>query len=160
MRKAVLTAADRAKLDAELASWRDARNVSILSIGHTSSVRIAPENRHEFADNYVLSEARAAAVAKYVSESLAIGADSIQSIGKGPDEPIADNATFEGRALNRRVELFLSGQRLQQQTVAGEMVACDTDLGERRAKRVFESLRPMIGNDIIKDVQVLPHPPQ
>ncbi|NLZ10543.1 MAG: OmpA family protein, partial [Alcaligenaceae bacterium] len=35
----------------------------------------------------------------------------LMSEGLGPSNPIGDNATAEGRALNRRVELFLYAVR-------------------------------------------------
>lgn len=54
--------------------------------------------------NARLSQERAAAVvAALVGKGIA--ADRLQAAGNGPDKPIADNATAEGRARNRRVEL-------------------------------------------------------
>lgn len=51
--------------------------------------------------NQVLSEERAAAVAAYL---LSIRGDlKITPSGQGETNPVADNATAEGRALNRRV---------------------------------------------------------
>ncbi len=64
--------------------------------GHTDSTGNA-------ASNQTLSEARAQAiVAKLVETGIA--ADRLTAVGKGQSSPIADNATDEGRAKNRRVE--------------------------------------------------------
>ncbi|GIX29965.1 MAG: OmpA family lipoprotein [Porticoccaceae bacterium] len=54
--------------------------------------------------NQALSERRAAAVARFL-ESQGIAPGRIVTVGYGERYPIADNATPEGRALNRRVEL-------------------------------------------------------
>lgn len=53
--------------------------------------------------NISLSRARAQAVARYLT-ARGIAADQIDAIGFGPDVPIADNGTREGRAANRRIE--------------------------------------------------------
>ena len=53
--------------------------------------------------NIALSRSRAQAVAEYIV-SRGISADQIDAIGFGPDVPIADNGTSEGRAANRRIE--------------------------------------------------------
>lgn len=65
--------------------------------GHTDSTGSA-------AYNYGLSERRARSVANYLA---ARGVDQSRLIvqGKGPDQPIASNASESGRAQNRRVEL-------------------------------------------------------
>ncbi|MEM7082061.1 MAG: OmpA family protein [Pseudomonadota bacterium] len=159
VRIAALSDADKAQIDSELASWRGAKDVSILSIGHTSTVRIAPENRHEFADNYVLGQARAETVAGYVRRSLGLDTSSVQAISRGPDEPVATNATAEGRAKNRRVELIMSGARLSALVEPPRQPDCDALLGKRRADRVWQQLQPLIGDDLINQVDVLPHPP-
>ena len=52
--------------------------------------------------NVVLSEDRAMAVEKYLLKK-GIEKSRISSIGYGPDKPIADNETDEGRTENRRV---------------------------------------------------------
>ena len=54
-----------------------------------------------------LSEARAAAVKNVLVEEYGIAIDRIESVGKGETRPIANNATAEGRAKNRRVEATL-----------------------------------------------------
>lgn len=56
--------------------------------------------------NQTLSQRRAESVKAYfVSEG--VEASRITAIGRGREDPIADNATAEGRAKNRRIELKL-----------------------------------------------------
>jgi len=47
--------------------------------------------------------ARAFAVRAYLNERYEIPRTSMKIVSYGPDRPVADNATPEGRALNRRV---------------------------------------------------------
>jgi outer membrane protein OmpA-like peptidoglycan-associated protein len=57
-------------------------------------------------ENQMLSERRAQAVADRLTEA-GIDASRIRVVGRGEAEPIADNATAEGRASNRRVEIVV-----------------------------------------------------
>ena len=84
------------KLAAILNKYPD---TNILIEGHTDST-----GTREI--NMPLSENRAKAVAAYLARQ------SVQSArftvnGYGPDQPIGDNATVEGRQLNRRVDLAI-----------------------------------------------------
>jgi outer membrane protein OmpA-like peptidoglycan-associated protein len=54
--------------------------------------------------NLTLSGARATAVVKTLVQR-GIGANRLAPHGAGPYAPVASNATDEGRARNRRVEL-------------------------------------------------------
>ncbi|MBD8563124.1 OmpA family protein [Oxalobacteraceae sp. CFBP 8763] len=65
--------------------------------GHTDATGDATHNRK-------LSLSRAESVVKAVT-AMQIAADRLSAAGKGPDQPLADNATEEGKAKNRRVEL-------------------------------------------------------
>jgi outer membrane protein OmpA-like peptidoglycan-associated protein len=56
--------------------------------------------------NMALSLQRAEAVAQLL-ESLGVSGHRITAKGLGPLHPVADNATAEGRQLNRRVELTI-----------------------------------------------------
>jgi outer membrane protein OmpA-like peptidoglycan-associated protein len=42
-----------------------------------------------------------------------VAASAIDVAGFGAARPIADNATAEGRARNRRVEIIISGELIQ-----------------------------------------------
>jgi OmpA-OmpF porin, OOP family len=70
---------------------------SLVVSGHTSSVGSKAFNK-------ALSKRRADAVAKVLVES-GIPAASVETVGMGPDQPIADNKSAEGQARNRRVEI-------------------------------------------------------
>ncbi|MEO6730662.1 MAG: OmpA family protein [Ferruginibacter sp.] len=72
--------------------------LKILISGHTDNVG-KPQ------DNLILSHGRAQSVMNYILASKQIGRDRIQSKGLGATQPIADNTTEQGKALNRRTEL-------------------------------------------------------
>lgn len=64
------------------------------------------DSRGTEAYNQTLSEERAKAVANYLKGKEIVEA-RFETVGFGEKNPIADNASAEGRALNRRVELTL-----------------------------------------------------
>lgn len=63
--------------------------------GHTDSQGAAEANQQ-------LSQRRAAAAVEYLT-SQRPGAVTMQAVGKGQSEPVADNDSPEGRAKNRRI---------------------------------------------------------
>lgn len=70
--------------------------------GHTDNV---PMRSGRYEDNNVLSMYRALTVADYIRDITSLNPANIKSSGRGEYVPIADNATEEGRARNRRVEI-------------------------------------------------------
>jgi OOP family OmpA-OmpF porin len=74
--------------------------VKIAIVGHTDNV-----GTEDF--NLDLSRRRAEAVKAYLVKK-GVDADRITTDGKGPNAPIADNATEEGRAQNRRIEFEIT----------------------------------------------------
>ena len=95
-------------------SWKGVSDIQISAVGHSDSDPIAARNRHLFADNYVLSNARANSAVAYVASALGVDQKNLQVTGRGPDEPVADNTTAAGKQKNRRVEMVLSGVRPSQ----------------------------------------------
>jgi outer membrane protein OmpA-like peptidoglycan-associated protein len=57
--------------------------------------------------NQALSERRAASVANYLA-SRRVDQRRMSTMGFGPSQPVASNATPEGRAQNRRVEISIA----------------------------------------------------
>ncbi|HEY8141184.1 MAG TPA: OmpA family protein [Kofleriaceae bacterium] len=73
----------------------------IVVAGHTDSRGSASFNKR-------LSLSRAESVRTFLVNS-GVSPDRIRAVGKGKDEPIADNKSAEGRANNRRVEIIVEG---------------------------------------------------
>ena len=94
--KAALTPAGMAVLDHMAAAMLKLKGVKVEVIGHT-------DNSGSRASNLSLSQARAEAVKAYVV-SHGVAEDSVAVSGEGPDRPVADNRTAEGKARNRRIE--------------------------------------------------------
>lgn len=86
-------------------------------IGVYPSIRVKVEGHTDSTGsretNQKLSLARATVVRDYLAEQ-GVEASHIEVEGLGPDQPVADNATAEGRARNRRVEIILTGDLLAQ----------------------------------------------
>lgn len=57
--------------------------------------------------NFELSRRRAEAVRTYLIEVARMPAFRISAVGYGETQPVASNATEEGRARNRRIDLFI-----------------------------------------------------
>lgn len=92
---AELTAEDRAVLDGVAARLNELQFVGGEIAGHTDSTG---DRSH----NLGLSKRRAQSVLEYL-EARGVAPGRMTSVGYGPDHPVADNATAEGRAQNRRV---------------------------------------------------------
>ena len=71
--------------------------------GHTDTV---PIRTARYKTNWDLSAARAVNVVRFMTQN---GMDPrrLSAAGYGPYDPVGDNATDSGRALNRRIEITL-----------------------------------------------------
>lgn len=84
---------------AEIATLlRSDPSLALFVVGHTDMT-----GSYDY--NMDLSRRRAAAVVAALTGRFDVPAARLQPAGVGPLSPVADNATEEGRALNRRVEL-------------------------------------------------------
>ena len=88
------------QLDKFAAEMSDMPDTGITVYGHT-------DNQGTEAVNKRISLQRAESVGNYLT-SKGIAKDRITMEGMGFDQPVADNATEEGRAQNRRVEIFIT----------------------------------------------------
>lgn len=95
--KSDLKAGDKRELDDAAAKLKNMKVDSISVTGHTDSVGTDTYNQG-------LSERRAAAVKSYLVDK-GVSSGVIQTQGKGESQPVADNKTAEGRAMNRRVDI-------------------------------------------------------
>ncbi len=75
-------------------------DLAIFVVGHT-------DNEGSFQSNLALSQRRAEAVVQALVEREFIEPNRLRAEGVGMLAPVASNATEEGRAFNRRVELVL-----------------------------------------------------
>ncbi|MGX5831075.1 type VI secretion system protein TssL, long form [Mesorhizobium sp. 43Arga] len=96
---------------ADIATTLDAEPGPIRIVGHTDNVK--PKTSSAFKSNFDLSVARAKAVQAMIAKQLK-DPSRLSIDGKGEDEPIADNATAEGRARNRRVDVMIPKQETLQ----------------------------------------------
>lgn len=84
----------------------------IKVIGHTDNVK--PRPSAQFKSNFDLSVARAQSVDNVLVKGLE-DPGRVVVAGKGEDEPVASNATPEGRAQNRRVEIMIQKEETLEQ---------------------------------------------
>ncbi|MCO1347476.1 OmpA family protein [Burkholderia vietnamiensis] len=96
---ATLTPAARASLDKLLSEREDRTYTEVTVTGYTDSAG-------SDAPNLALSKRRADVVARYL-HAHGLKALTMTVAGRGSADPVGSNATAEGRAANRRVEISL-----------------------------------------------------
>jgi outer membrane protein OmpA-like peptidoglycan-associated protein len=98
--KAILKPEAKSQLARVLQALKEQPGLQTHIVGHTDSIG-------SDAYNMKLSQRRAEAVAQYLVQN-GVPRQSIRTDFRGEREPVASNATDEGRAQNRRVEITVS----------------------------------------------------
>ena len=98
--KSNIRADARPVLDEAIRVLQTEGGIAVIAEGHTDA-------KGTDAYNQRLSERRAASVRDYLVKG-GISASRIRTVGYGESRPVATNATDEGRAQNRRVELKIA----------------------------------------------------
>lgn len=94
--KAIVRAIYGDELHAVANAMKAQDDIVLVLEGHTDSTGTDAYNQN-------LSDRRAKAVKAKIVEDYGINPSRITTVGYGESRPVADNATVEGRALNRRV---------------------------------------------------------
>jgi chemotaxis protein MotB len=85
------------------------KNTKVVVRGYTDNLSIGPELRNQgISTNLDLSSKRADNVVDYLIRK-GVSQNLISAQGMGESNPVASNATPEGRAQNRRIEVTLVG---------------------------------------------------
>lgn len=93
------------KIRTILAGMKDRQNVRLHLIGYTDNVPLRPELAAKYGDNNGLARERAGVAAEFFQKALNLPPESVTYEGRGESEPVASNDTAKGRALNRRLEI-------------------------------------------------------
>ncbi|WP_366186066.1 OmpA family protein [Flavobacterium ovatum] len=84
----------------------DNPEISVLIEGHTDDDPYLASG--PIANNWDLSTKRATAIVSILSENKMINKQNLTAAGRGEFSPLATNATAEGKAKNRRIEIILT----------------------------------------------------
>lgn len=84
----------------------DNPDISVLIEGHTDDDPFGGSG--PIADNWDLSTKRATAIVAILSENKTINKQNLTAAGRSEFSPLASNASAEGKAKNRRIEIILT----------------------------------------------------
>jgi chemotaxis protein MotB len=82
----------------------DYKGVTAIVVGNTDSIQI----RKSYKDNWSLSTERANTIVRVLRDNYSINPARLTAAGKSKYDPVASNATAEGRAKNRRTDIILN----------------------------------------------------
>ncbi len=143
------------------------QNVRLHLVGHADDQPLSSALAGVYGDNAGLSRERAAEVAEFIQRQLMLPPEAIAFEWAGDSQPIASNATPEGRAQNRRVEVEVWYDELETRPATEEVVVpheikrlkvCRTETvckmryreGQERRARVRNLVAPLrYGDDTV-----------
>lgn len=82
------------------------KEIAVLIEGHTDNVPFSGNGNIK--NNWDLSTKRATAIVNILTENNNIPKENLTAAGRGEHAPVASNATKEGKAKNRRIEVILT----------------------------------------------------
>lgn len=130
--KAFLGADDKAKLREFFQKYEVKPESRVFIVGYTDAVG----DKHH---NYQLSRKRAQAIRREIISAFGFDATVVMAMGRGEENPVADNRHASGRASNRRAEIYLA------------------NTGLRKPKRIYGSGDPYLTQiqALVKEAQTL-----
>jgi uncharacterized repeat protein (TIGR01451 family) len=105
-----------------LEGMRHLENVRLHLVGHTDDQALSPALARLYGDNEGLSRERAGEVAEFLQQALDLAPESISFGWAGESRPIASNATADGRARNRRVEVEVWYDEIDEKVAVEDIV--------------------------------------
>src|SRR5215813_13436664 len=136
-----------------LNNLRDKQGVTVRFIGYTDDAPLTGRDESVYGNHLSLSKARAQRVALAMQGILGLPASAIESDGRGDSHPIASNATTQGRAVNRRIEVeFWYDDPLQE--LPDEPQLCPDDV-EETVTKVYDPPWGGIPNIELADGQLI-----
>ncbi len=92
-------------------------NVRLHFVGHTDDEKLSGKLKEQYGDNTGLSRERAGTTAEYFQRALNLPPEAISFDGIGEFRPVASNKTAAGRAKNRRVEVEVWYDKIDEKLV-------------------------------------------
>ncbi len=105
-----ITEENKEKFEAIVDQLRNAQNKKIRVVGHTDDRMVIPDFPRIYKTNWELSVHRATHMLR-VLEDEGIAPERMQAVEMSMYHPVASNDTEEGKAENRRVEIYLVPER-------------------------------------------------
>ncbi|MDH5433771.1 MAG: OmpA family protein, partial [Gammaproteobacteria bacterium] len=140
------------RLRTVLNEMKSRKNVRLHFVGHTDSDKLSPALQAKYGNNVGLSRSRAQMAAEYFQQALDLAPDSVSFDGVGDSKPLASNATADGRRKNRRVEIqvwydeinekmvdkavVIKAEKLNRLKVCREETVCQLTYKEGTGKRI------------------------
>ena len=104
---------------------KDRRNVRLHFVGHSDNVQLIGALKQRLGDNIGLSRERAGTAAEFFQRTLDLPPESISYEGLGESKPVASNATAAGKTENRRVEVEVWYDELEDKLVEKQVVVTE-----------------------------------
>lgn len=108
-----------------LDNMKDKKNVRVHLVGHTDNVKLKGRAKDKYGDNAGLARERAGVAAEFFQNALQLPPESISYEGMGESQPVASNTTAAGRKLNRRMEVEVWYDEIDEKLVAKQVVVAE-----------------------------------
>ncbi|MDH5736938.1 MAG: OmpA family protein, partial [Gammaproteobacteria bacterium] len=105
-----------------LRKMKGRHNVRLHFVGHTDNVPLRGAAQEKYGDNFGLSMDRAEIAAEFFQRELDLPPEAVTYDGLGDTRPIASNNTAAGKAENRRVEVEVWYDEIEEKVVEEEVL--------------------------------------
>ena len=108
-----------------LGNMKGRKNVRVHLVGHTDNVKLSDAAKAKYGDNAGLARERAGVAAEFFQKALDLPPESISYEGMGESQPVASNSTEAGRKLNRRMEVEVWYDEIDEKLVDKQVVVSE-----------------------------------